>query len=514
MDKIKKIIESYRAAEIEADISSLPEDIIKALPHIRNAMDVITEIFILQQNEDLPDHYKEVMSSSDETRKQYYSFFKGPYNELENFKSEFSGIPDRRKGCAFYPDTLSDSEITDKIMKLSPEELEKARDHYSVVREKGGGLVSIPYHVYYSDLLSEAASELRNAAGLISHSNLRSYLLTRAETLLSGDYRKNDSEWVRLTDSPIDIVIGPYEVYADALMGLKATYESMLMIVDHEKCSALKEIESNIDKLSELFPLPAGSVSAFGGSAPVVVVNQIYAAGEASSGVMPAAFNLPNDSWVRGNVGWKQVMIYNVMKAKFNTATKAIAQRVLDKREKISFDPLFTFVLLHEISHGLGPAYRKSGEEVSKALSSFYSTIEEAKADTGALYLILKAGGRYGIEKYDERVLLASYLSALFRSVRFGIHEAHGLANVIQLNWFAEKGNIETDSGIYKINSNGILESSGELLDKLCSLEASGTLKETEDFIERYGKPDKSLLSTLEKLEDIPVDIRAVFPDF
>ena len=514
MENIKSIIDKYREVEVEADFSDLSDDIIKALPYIRNAMDIITEIFLKQQNENLPEHYREIMSTDDELRKKYYSFFKGPYNEFENFKSPFTGIEDRRKGCAFYPDSMSDSEIIDSINSLDGDELENARDTFTVIRKTDGKLTSIPYHIYYSDLLSKAAEELRKAADIIRHENLKHFLITRADTLLNGDYRKNDSEWVKLTYSPIDLLIGPYEVYADSLLGLKATYESMLMIVDHEKCRALKEIEDNLDKLAEIFPLPNGAKSAVGGAAPIVVVNQIYAAGEAASGVMPAAFNLPNDSWVRGNTGWKQVMLYNVMKAKFNTATVNIAERVLTDSSKVKFEPLFTFVLLHEISHGLGPAYREDGTEVQKALSSNYSAIEEAKADTGALFLILKCGGRYGIEKYDVESVLSTYLAAIIRSVRFGIHEAHGMANIIQLNWFVEKGNIRYSDGRYSIESSSITESAEELLNRLCEIEASRSVKDAEDFIERYGKPSKNLLAILDNLDDIPVGIRPVFPEF
>ena len=513
MDNIKNILDKYSEINVEADFTKLPEDILKALPHLKKAMDEITEIFIMQQNEKLPQHYKEVMSKGDNLTKKYYSFFKGPYNEFDNFKSPVNEIEDRRKGCAFYPDSMTDSQIIEKISSLEEDEKIKAEDHFSIIREKEGNLISIPYHIYYREYLEKASYELIKASEIIKHENLKKFLIIRAETLLNGDYRRCDTEWVKLTDSPIDLLIGPYEVYADSLLGIKATYESMLMIVDHEKCSALKEIENNLTNLSKLFPLPDSSKSAVGGAAPIVVVNQIYAAGEASSGVMPAAFNLPNDSWVRGNTGWKQVMLYNIMKAKFNTATLQIADKILEDSSKAQFEPLFTFVLLHEISHGLGPAYRKDGTEVAKALGSYYSALEETKADTGALFLILKAGGRFGIEKYDDEILLASYLSGIFRSVRFGIHEAHGLSNIIQLNWFMEKGNISYKSSKYSINSKNILNNAEELLTEVCRLEASASEEEADDFIQKYGIPDENLLKTLDSFKDIPVDIRAVFPD-
>ncbi len=514
MSDINRLIKQFKEISIEADLSVLPDDIREALPHLVNAMDMITRIFLAQQHESLPYHYDEVMDGNDEERRQFYELFKGPYNPLTDYKSEFKDINDRRKGCAFYPDALEDCRIENKIDLLDEEQQKLARDHYTVIRDKDEGLEIIPYHIFYADELAEVFEELETAADLIDHEELSSYLINRAEALISGSYRDSDSQWVRLTDSPLDLVIGPYEVYADALLGIKATYESMLMIVDFEKGAALKEIENNLDKLATVFPMPAQSKGAMGGMAPIVVVNQIYSGGEAAQGIMAAAFNLPNDAWVRGNVGWKQVMLYNVMKAKFDAVTKEISQKVLHGGENIDFEPFFTFVLLHEISHGLGPAYRKDGSEVAKCIGSSYVAIEETKADTGALYLILKLGGQFGIEKYDDEVLLKTYLAGLFRSMRFGVHEAHGMSNLIQFNWLFKKGVISVDGAKFSIKVDNILKTAEKLLEKVCHIEAAATADEAEAFLDEYGKPGVEVLSALDSLSDIPTDIKAVFPGF
>jgi hypothetical protein len=513
MNTLKKVVDQFKEVQIESDLSVLTDDIRKALPHLCNAIDMITRIFLRQQHENLPEHYDEVMESGDEEKIRFYELFKGPYNQLTDFKSEFEGINDRRKGCAFYPEKLEDSRILEKIEQLNEEEKKLAWDHYTVIRGDEEGLEIIPYHIHYAEELAEVFDELEEAAGIIEHEELSSYLINRAEALVSGSYRDSDSQWVQLTDTPLDLVIGPFEVYADALLGIKATYESMLMIVDREKGEALKEIENNLENLALHFPMPASSKGAVGGMAPIIVVNQIYAGGEAGQGIMAAAFNLPNDAWVRGNVGWKQVMLYNVMKAKFPVVTAEIACKILQGGDRVAFDPFFTFVLLHEISHGLGPAYRKDGSEVAKCLGSSYVAIEEAKADTGALYLILKLGGQFGIEKYDDEVLLKTYLAGLFRAMRFGLHEAHGMSNLIQFNWLKEKGIISVSGDKFSITLDNLLETAHELLEKICYLEAAATEAEAGDFISRYGKPGGDVLKALESLKDIPIDIKAVYPD-
>ena len=228
---------------------------------------------------------------------------------------------------------------------------------------------------------------------------------------------------------------------------------------------------------------------------------------------MASAFNLPNDPWVRGNVGWKQVMIYNVMQSKFNACTKKIATKISNGKIKADFGPYFYFVLLHEVSHGLGPAYRKDGRNVAKCIGSAYTAIEEAKADTGALYLMLHLGGKYGIPFFEKQDLLDSYFAGLFRSMRFGVHEAHGAANVIEFNWLKEKGVIIlNEDGSFSTNSEKLIEAADSLINKLCEIEANATPEEADEFLKKYALPGAEILKAIDSLKDIPIDIRVEYP--
>ncbi len=513
MSKLSEITNKFKEIDIEFDFSRLDEDVRNALPFIRRAMDEVTQIFLRQQDESLPEIYDEMLVSDDDEKKAFYRFMKGPWNQLEEFKSVFPEHKDRAPGCAFYPSDLSKEKFESYVDSLPESERESFIDHYTVIRKTDSGLKAIPFHVHYADELARVFENLQEAASIVKNEELSVFLRNRAEALVSGNYRDSDAEWVKMKNSPIELVIGPFEVYADALMGIKATYEAMLLVIDREKGKELEEIEKNLPKLNEIFPVPEGSRAAVGGMAPMVVVNQIYSAGEAAQGIMASAFNLPNDPWVRGNVGWKQVMIHNVMRAKFETCTAEIAKKVVESDSNAEFDPYFIFVLLHEVSHGLGPAYRDDDRPVSKCLGSHYTAVEEAKADTGALYLMLHLGGECGIKKYSDETILDSYLAGLFRSMRFGVHEAHGAANVIQFNWFMEKGVIEkAESGKFVTKSENLIDATDELLIKLCELEATGTPEEAEKFLKQYAVPGKEITDTLEKLSDIPVDIRVNYP--
>lgn len=509
MSKIRNEINKFKHVDISYDYSALTDDVKNALPHLKKAMDKITEIFLKQEMTDLPEIYNEVVNSNDEDKKDFFKLFKGPWSQLEEFKSVFPDFKDRPAGCAFYPADITKEEWEKNLAEMTEEEQTVAKDHYSVIERVDGKLKATPYHVYYADELGEVFEHLEDAANCVENEGLRKYLLTRAEGLVSGNYRDGDSLWVQLKDTPIDPVIGPFEVYADGFLGVKATYEAFLMVVDHEKGNQLKEIEDNLHNLAKIFPVPAGSKAAVGKMAPMIVVHQIYSAGEAAQGIMASAFNLPNDAWVRGNIGWKQIMIYNIMKAKFDNCTMKIAEKISNGKITADFDPYFYFVLMHEVSHGLGPAYRADDTPVAKAIGTSYTAIEEAKADTGGLYILLKLGGQYGIPAFGDRKILDSYFAGLFRSMRFGVHEAHGAANVIEYNWFKEHGIIKVlENGEYETSTEKLVEVTEKLLNELCRIEAESTQEEAASFVKRYAEPGQDILDALDKLSDIPIDIQ------
>ncbi len=512
MSKVNEAVSKFKKVDISYDYSTLSEDVKNALPHLKKAMDVMTTIFLQQQKKDLPKTYTEVMSGNDNEKKEFWKLFKGPWSQLEDFKSVYPEFKDRPAGCAFYPEDLTKEEWENALSDMSEEEKAVATDHYSVIVRDENKLKAVPYHVYFADELAEAFEHLENAAEKVENKILKEYLISRAEGLVSGNYRDSDALWVKMKDAPIDLVIGPYEVYADAFMGIKATYEAFLMVVDHEKGNRLKEVEDNLQNIAKIFPVPAGSKAAVGKIAPMIVVHQIYSSGEAAQGIMASAFNLPNDAWVRGNVGWKQVMIYNMMQAKFNNATMKIADKISHGRIKAEFDPYFYFVLMHEVSHGLGPAYRANGVAVSKSLGKHYTAIEEAKADIGGLYILLKLGGQYGIPQFGKEKIFDSFFAGLFRSMRFGVHEAHGAANVLEFNWFKEQGVIKVlDNGDFETDSTKLIELTETLLNELCRIEAEATPEEAEAFLKKYAVPGNDILDALAKLSDIPIDIRVEY---
>lgn len=557
-EALRKILDAYTPVKLNSKDLSLSEPVKAAIPHLKIAMDRIHEVFLAQQSEKEYSRILEMQTRRD-TLGEFYSRFQGPWYPVEDFRSYDPEVPDRAPGCSFYPEDMTAEEFASALSALDdatgegdPTEVGDGRETReasgareasepreasgaceirealesptTVVRRgaEGEGLRAIPYHQLHAEKLAEAFDALETAAEVLEEpSRLRGdgenaadgelrfaeYLRERAESLVAGTYRESDSAWVRLEGVPLELILGPYEVYDDALLGRKATYEGMLMVVDRERCDRLKEIEEHLGALAAAFPMPAGAKPAVGGLAPMVVVHQIYNAGESRQPIYPAAFNLPNDPWVRGNVGWKQVMLYNVMRAKFDTATIPIAHRILKEVEDLPFEPFFYEVILHEVSHGLGPAYRADGRSVDGCLGPHYTAIEEAKADTGGLFFLLEKAGTCGIPAFPAQQVLQGYVAAQFRAMRFGLKEAHGAANVIQHNWLLESGGIErTDDG-YLVRPEQARREIRVLLEELCRLQAEAELSEAADFLDRWARPDGELQDTLNSLNDLPIDL-------
>jgi hypothetical protein len=125
-------------------------------------------------------------------------------------------------------------------------------------------------------------------------------------------------------------------------------------------------------------------------------------------------------------------------------------------REDLSFDAFFTHILVHELMHGLGPHNITAlGRQttVRQELKETYSAIEEAKADISGLFAIQYMIDKGVMPKSLERPLYTTFLASTFRSIRFGLNEAHGRGIAIQLNYLMDKGAVTVNpDGTFRID--------------------------------------------------------------
>jgi len=367
--------------------------------------------------------------------------------------------------------------------------------------------------------LQPAAELLKEASELAENPSLKKFLRSRAEAFLSNDYFQSDMDWMDLKDHSIEVVIGPYEVYEDALFGYKASYEAFVTIVDKKESEKLRKVASYLKEMEMHLPIPDEYKNFERGSAsPIVVVNEVFTGGDTKAAVQTTAFNLPNDERVRQAKGSKKVMLKNIARAKFDKCWIPIVNVVLAPQDlkRISFDAYFNHVLMHEMSHGLGPGIIvKNGVKttVNKELKETYSTIEEAKADILGIYNLIFLVDKGVFPRELGEKVYASYLGGIFRSIRFGINEAHGGANAIAINYLLEKGGFVYDpkSEKFGVNYAKIEDAVRALAHDLLMLQALGDYEGAKQFIEKYRFLSPELRNALKKLENVPIDIYPIY---
>ena len=287
---------------------------------------------------------------------------------------------------------------------------------------------------------------------MTDNASLKKFLEARADAFLSNDYFESDMAWMDL-DAPLDITIGPYETYNDELFGYKAAFEAYVNLRDNQESSKLAVFSIHLQDVENNLPLdPQYRNTKLGAAAPIRVVDEIISAGDGAHGVQTAAYNLPNDDRVVQQKGSKRVMLKNVQEAKFRAVLLPIARRTLSKNEMldVNFESFFTHILAHELTHGIGPHQIKVGERETNPrleLKELYSAIEEAKADVTGLFALqylmdhskeLALGNTLPSDDAAQRQLYVTFLASAFRSLRFGLNDAHWKGMAMQFNYLMD----------------------------------------------------------------------------
>jgi len=501
---------------VEYDMSKLSESDRQVVAKLIEASKQIDEIFWRQVSEENP-KWREQLAKTGGPAYDLFIANKGPWDRLKS-DEPFIGTKKKPEGAAFYPEDMTKAEF-EKYIAAHPNQKDELTGLLTVVRRDGVNLVGVPYHAYYADFLKPAAQKLKEAAAITTDKSLQTFLNKRADAFLSDDYRDSDMAWMDLNGS-LEVVIGPYEVYEDNLFNYKASYEAFICAVDQQESAKLASYAKALPEMEKNLPEPEQYRNPNRGTdSPIKVVQELYTAGDARRGVQTAAFNLPNDEVVREKKGSKKVLLKNVINAKYKQSGEPIAHRVLDESQlpMLSFPAFFDQILFHELSHGLGPGFithpNGQREEVRIPLKNLYSTIEESKADVLGLWNINYALQHGLLSGYTEQQLYATYAGIIFRSLRFGVGEAHGRGTALQWNWLREKGGIAPSSnGRYKVDFDKFRDGMKSLATELLTIEATGDFTRAETLLNKYGVESAEMKSVNAKLMDIPVDITPVFP--
>lgn len=511
---------------IDYDRSLLNENERQVVAKLIEASKYIDEIYWVQVAEQNPDYRKHLAmqaqaSPLDLAGYEYFIANKGRWDRLaqdEPFIEPFGVAGHKPEGANFYPADLTKEEL-ERYIAAHPEQKDALQGLFTVVRRQGDKLVTIPYSVEYRQYLEPAAAQLREAAAITNNASLRDYLTKLADAFFKDNYRDSDMAWMDL-NGPIEVVIGPYEVYEDALFNYKAAFESFVTVVDKPESDKLAAYAQHLPDMERNLPIPDEYKNPNRGTdSPIRVVQELYTAGDARRGVQTAAFNLPNDEVVREMKGSKKVLLKNVMDAKYRMSGNPIALRVLDpsQRHLMNFDAYFNFVLFHELSHGLGPGLitQPNGErtDIRFLLKETYSSIEECKADVLGIWNILYAQKNNLLTSFNEEQLYATTTGLFFRSLRFGVDEAHGRGTAVQWNWLRERGAIVPNAdGTFRVDNAKFRDGIQSLATELLTLQATGDYARAQRLLTKYGVSTPEIESVNKRLTDIPVDITPVFP--
>jgi hypothetical protein len=319
-------------------------------------------------------------------------------------------------------------------------------------------------------------------------------------------------------EGAIEPTIGPYEVYEDELFNFKAAFESYVTVRDDDETAKLQKFAAELQDIENNLPIERQYRNPrLGQSAPIVVVNVIFAAGDGNRGVQTAAFNLPNDERVVKEKGTKRVMLKNVQDAKFAKTLVPISKLVLAPadRNEVAFDPFFTHIVVHELMHGLGPhsiTARGRQTTVRQELKETYSALEEAKADISGLFAVQHMMDKGVIRSWSERSLYTTFLASAFRSIRFGVNEAHGKGIAIQLNYLIDQGAVVArPDGTFAVNLAKVKEGVAGLTREIMTIQAEGDYAKSKALGERLGVVRPEVQRALDRLTGVPVDIEPRF---
>ncbi len=512
MSDLQQRVTEFAPAEIGFDESSLADWEKAVLAKLVDASDIMNELFMLQVSRKNGE-WAEQMAGRDDAAAAYYHIMAGPWDRQREMEP-FLDVGPKPLGAGYYPEDLTRDEF-ESWLQEHPDDRAAFTSPFTVIERDGDGLKAVPYSEAYGAKLEEAAGLLQEAAELSENASLSAYLNSRAQSFLSDDYYPSDVAWMDITGTKIEPTIGPYEVYEDQLMGLKAAFESFVTIADAQASAELDTLKSSLRSLEENLPIPDRYKNLDRGfESPMRVVDVVYTAGDTRAGVQTIAFNLPNDERVRAEKGSKKVMLRNVSQAKFDKILTPIAERILDPAMlgDLSFHPWFTSVLMHELAHGLGPGFiTVDGQRmtVNEALSDRYSAIEECKADVVGLWNLTVLRDRGLFSDDFVRAAFVGELPDLFRSIRFGATEAHGRANLIQFNWLWEHGAISfNEDGMITADIPAMEAAVRLLATELLTLEAEGDYDRAGEMLEQYGVMRPEIESAVSRLTDVPVDIR------
>ncbi|HVZ20888.1 MAG TPA: hypothetical protein VG871_07495 [Vicinamibacterales bacterium] len=511
----------FAPVDLTADVSSLPASERDVLRTLIQASKIVDALFLRQVwagNEAMLLDLTRDHSRLGHARLHAFDINKGPWSRIDHNEPFVPGAPAKPDQANFYPAGASKADVEAWLTSLPDAERARAEGFFTTIRRgPDGRFTAVPYSLEYQGELAQMAALLREAAARTTQPTLKAFLEKRAAAFLSNDYYDSDVAWMEL-DSSIEPTIGPYEVYEDEWFNYKASFESYITVRDDAESAKLARFGGELQEIEDHLPIdPQYRNPKLGTLAPIRVVNVVFSAGDGNRAVQTAAFNLPNDERIIRDKGAKRVMLKNTQDAKFRTVLQPIAKVALQPKDqsRVAFDAFFTHILMHELMHGLGPHNITVNGRATTVRAEFketYSTIEEAKADVSGLFALQYLVDHGKLAPEYGQTMYTTYLASMFRSVRFGLNEAHGRGVAIILNYFLDHGGVVVNAdGTFAIDAAKIKDNVVNLTHDFMTMQATGDYSAAKTMMSTLGVLRPPVKAVLDKLARVPVDIEPRF---
>jgi hypothetical protein len=513
-------VAKFKPVKMPFDSSGLTARENKMVEKLVDASGLLDCIYWRQSDPEGLKLYLSLASSTnpqDQLLREYLKIHGGRFDLIDDNKP-FVGASPAPPGRGFFPENLTKEQF-DAYVAAHPDQKAALYNPQTIVRRNGDALETVAYHTAFREFLVPMAKDLRQAAELSDDPAFANFLRLRAHALLTDDYFPSDIAWLDLKNPKFDVIFAPYETYLDGLLGVKTSYGASVMIRNEEESRKLAVFQKYVPELQKSLPLAREDLpSKKGKQSPMEVVDAIYRAGDLLHGYQAVADNLPNDPRIHEQKGSKKIFWKNFMDARVNYVIVPIAKRLMPPAQAsmVTGEGTLEFVILHEISHGLGPAYARTAggkTDVREAFGPRYAGLEESKADVTGMMCVKWLADHGAIPKEKLNGIYSSYLGETFRTIRFGIAEAHGAGAMMEFNFLAEQGAIRRDAatGLYEADYARMPAAIASLAKELLEQEATGDRARAEAWFKKYAVMPPELSASLAKDADIPVDVDPEF---
>jgi hypothetical protein len=510
----------WRRVEMPYDASGLTEKERQVVDKLVDACRYLDDIFWRQSDPDALSLYLTLEGKKDpaDVSLRRFLMINGSRFDLLDDNKPFVGTRPMPPGRWLYPPGMTRAGI-DRLINSNHATKEEIYSPYTVVRREDRDLAGVPYNVAYRPFLEKAAADLRLAAALSDDKAFAAFLTSRAEALLNDNYYPSDVLWLELKDTKIDVIFAPYETYLDGLLGVKTFYGAAVLIRNDRESKKLALYEKYIPMIQRDLPLPSAELPSLKGHrSPMEVVDSPFRAGDLRQGYQAVADNLPNDPRIHQTKGSKKIFFKNFMDARVHYVILPLVKRLMEPNQaaQVTGEGYVAMVVMHEISHGLGPAYARDGSRqvsIRQAIGPAYSALEEAKADIVGMYGLKWLVDHHALQESELDESYASYVGGIFRTVRYGVGEAHGKAEIMEFNYLSEQKAINWNAaaGRYVIDYQRMPGAIAKLARILLEIEATGNRGRAESWFKRYDNMSPTLQAALARTGDISVDIDPVF---